>query len=263
MEYKFIRYEIENSVAKITLNRPDVLNSFNKAMALELQEILDQCAKDNHVRAIYITGEGRAFCAGQDLAEVIPSEGAEPIDLGDIVKNHYNPIIKKLRNIEKPVICAVNGVAAGAGANLALACDIVFAGESASFIQSFSKIGLIPDSGGTFFLPRIVGLPRATAMMMLGDKIKAGQALEFGMIYKVCEDDKLQEEALSIAKQLATQPTRGFGLTKRGLNKSLFNDLESQLDFEEDLQRQAGNTYDYNEGVKAFIDKRKPEFKGE
>ena len=263
MEYKFIKYEIENSVAKIVLNRPDVLNSFNKAMALELQEILDQCAKDNDVRAIYITGEGRAFCAGQDLAEVIPSEDAEPIDLGDIVKKHYNPIIKKLRYIEKPVICAVNGVAAGAGANLALACDIVFAGESASFIQSFSKIGLIPDSGGTFFLPRIVGLPRATAMMMLGDKIKASQALEFGMIYKVCEDDKLQEEALSIAIQLATQPTRGFGLTKRGLNKSLFNDLESQLDFEEDLQRQAGKTYDYNEGVKAFIEKRKPEFKGE
>ena len=263
MENNFIKYEIENSVAKITLNRPDVLNSFNKSMALELQEVLDQCAQDKDVRAIYLTGEGRAFCAGQDLAEVIPSEGSEPNDLGEIVKKHYNPIIKKLRDIEKPVICAVNGVAAGAGANLALACDIVFAGESASFIQSFSKIGLIPDSGGTFFLPRIVGLPRATALMMLGEKIKAGQALEFGMIYKVCEDDKLQEEALSIAKQLATQPTRGFGLTKRGLNKSLSNDLESQLDFEEDLQRQAGKTYDYNEGVKAFIEKRKPEFKGE
>ena len=257
---KYIKFEIESNVAKITLNRPDVLNSFNKGMALELQDALDKVETDKSIRAAYLTGEGRAFCAGQDLAEAIATDAP---DIGDIVKYHYNPIIKKIRNIEKPIVCAVNGVAAGAGANIAMACDIVFAAVSASFIQSFSKIGLIPDSGGTFFLPRLVGLQRATAMMMLGDKIKSDQALEFGMIYKVCVDDQLYEEAFCAAKHLATQPTKGLGLTKKLLNKSLFNDLDSQLELEKEYQVLAGKTYDNKEGIMAFIEKRKPVFKGE
>lgn len=255
-----IKFEIQNSVAKITLNRPEVLNSFNREMALELQEAMDRSAKEKEIRAIFLTGEGRAFCAGQDLSEAISTDGP---GLQNIVKEHYNPIIQKIRSIEKPVVCAVNGVAAGAGANIALACDIVFAATTASFIQAFSKIGLIPDSGGTFFLPRLVGFQRATALMMLGDKIKADQALSFGMIYKVCEDDQLQEEAMNTAMQLAAMPTKGLGLTKRALNKSLTNDLNAQLELEIELQVMAGKTYDYNEGVKAFLEKRKPVFKGE
>lgn len=260
MTYSTIKFEVPESVAKISLNRPDVLNSFNRQMALELQDALDKCKSDKSIRAIYLTGEGRGFCAGQDLAEAI-QPGA--LKIGEIVKQHYNPIIKKIREIEKPVICAVNGVAAGAGANLALACDITFAGISSSFIQSFSKIGLIPDSAGTYYLPRLVGMQRAAAMMMLGEKIKAEQAMQFGMIYKVCEDAKLHEEAFSAAKQLAQMPTKGLGLTKRGLNKSFFNDLDSQLDFEAEIQAEAGNSYDFKEGVKAFIEKRAPVFKGE
>ena len=254
-----IKFEIVGAVAKISLNRPDVLNSFNKEMAMELQSSLDKCDKDPSVRAIFLTAEGRAFCAGQDLAEAISMEGP---GLRNIVKDHYNPIISKIRNIEKPVICAVNGVAAGAGANIALACDIVFAAKSSSFIQAFSKIGLIPDSGGTFTLPRLVGLQRATALMMLGDKVPADKAYEFGMIYKVCEDDKLMEEAMAIANTLANMPTKGLGLTKRALNQSMTNNLEEQLNLEEELQVQAGQTYDYNEGVKSFLEKRKPLFKG-
>jgi 2-(1,2-epoxy-1,2-dihydrophenyl)acetyl-CoA isomerase len=256
----FIKFEITDSIARITLNRPDVLNSFNKAMAIELQDALEKCKHDKTIRAVYLTGEGRAFCAGQDLAEAIAKDAPS---IGEIVKNHYNPIIKKIREIEKPVVCAVNGVAAGAGANIALACDLTIAGRSVSFIQSFSKIGLIPDSGGTFFLPRLAGLQRATAMMMLGEKITAEQALTFGMIYKVSEDATLHEEAFAIAKQLASLPTRGLGLTKMALNKSLSNNLTAQLNLEEELQTEAGNTYDYNEGVKEFLEKRKPLFKGE
>ena len=257
---KNIKFEIESGVAKITLNRPEVLNSFNKRMALELQEALDKAASDKSVRAVYLTGEGRAFCAGQDLAEAI-AEDAPAIE--EIVSVYYNPIVTKIRNIEKPVVCAVNGVAAGAGANIALACDIVFAAVSASFIQSFSKIGLIPDSGGTFFLPRLVGLQRATAMMMLGDKIKSEQALEFGMIYQVSLDDMLYEEAFCVAKHLATQPTKGLGLTKKLLNLSLSNNLESQLELEKKYQAMAGKTQDNKEGITAFIEKRKPVFIGE
>lgn len=254
-----IHFEITDQVARIRLNRPEVLNSFNKEMAMELQRILAQCDSDPQIRAVFITGEGRAFCAGQDLAEAIDANGP---GLQNIVRDHYNPIIERIRAIEKPVVAAVNGVAAGAGANIALACDIVFAASSASFIQAFSKIGLIPDSGGTFFLPRLIGFQRATALMMLGDKVKAQDALTMGMIYKVCDDDKLMEESFQCASLLAKMPTKGLGYTKRALNMSLVNNLNDQLDLEEELQTKAGKTADYKEGVNAFLEKRTPQFKG-
>lgn len=259
MSYKSIKFEIVDSVGKISLNRPEVLNSFNRSMAEEMQEALDKCASEKNIRAIYITGEGRAFCAGQDLAEAI-APGAE---IEQIVKDTYNPIIRKIRQVEKPVVCAVNGVAAGAGANIAFACDITLAGENASFIQSFANIGLVPDSAGTFFLPRLAGLQRAAAMAMLAEKIKSQQAMEFGLIWKVFPDDRLQEEAFSIARKLSLMPTKGLGLTKRLFNAGLSGNLEEQLLLEEKMQGEAGNSYDYNEGVKAFLEKRKPVFKGE
>ena len=256
----YIEHHIDVQVCIIKLNRPKVFNSFNKAMALELQEILDDCEKNSEVRAILLTGEGKAFCAGQDLQEITDPNGPA---LSDIVSQHYNPIIERIRTIEKPIVCAVNGVAAGAGANIALACDITIAGESVAFIQAFSKIGLIPDSGGTFFLPRIIGMQKAAALMMLADKVMATEAEKMGMIYKVCADESLMEETLKVAKKLASLPTVGLGLTKRALNKSLTNDLTAQLALEDELQTAAGKTYDYNEGVTAFLEKRKPNFKGE
>lgn len=262
MAYQFITSTLSEGVATITLDRPDVLNSINRAMAKELQLTLGAVGKDPAVRAILLTGSGRAFCAGQDLSEAVPPEGPRP-DLGDIVHASYNPVIRLIRGIEKPVICAVNGVAAGAGANLALACDILIAAEEASFIQSFSKLGLIPDSGGTFFLPRLVGLHRATAMMMLGEKIHAERARELGLVYEVVPHSVLHETAFAMARSLASQATRGFGLTKRALNRSLGSDLDAQLEFEEELQREAGRTHDYEEGVRAFLEKRKPEFTGQ
>ena len=255
-----IEINIEDQVCIIKLNRPKVFNSFNKEMAFELQEILDNCEKNPGVRSILLTAEGKAFCAGQDLQELTAPDGPK---LSDIVREHYNPIIKLIRSIEKPIVCAVNGVAAGAGANIALACDITIAGESVAFIQAFSKIGLIPDSGGTFFLPRSIGMQKATALMMLADKVMAADAEKMGMIYKVCADESLMEETLKVAKKLATLPTIGLGLTKRALNKSMTNDLTAQLALEDELQTAAGKTYDYNEGVAAFLEKRKPKFKGE
>jgi 2-(1,2-epoxy-1,2-dihydrophenyl)acetyl-CoA isomerase len=255
-----IQFTIENGVGRIVLNRPEVLNSFNREMALAFQDAMKECFSNKEVRAVLITGAGRAFCAGQDLAEAIDPQGP-PLD--SIVREHYNPIIKLIREIEKPVVCAVNGVAAGAGANIALACDITIAASSASFIQAFSKIGLIPDSGGTFFLPRLIGMQKATALMMLGDKVKAVEALALGMIYKVCEDETLPTETVKLAETLAKMPTLGLGLTKKALNLSLFNNLDDQLEVEEKLQTQAGQSYDYREGVNAFLEKRQPEFKGE
>lgn len=249
-----------NGVCELKLNRPNVFNSFNKAMAIALQNALDDCEKDAEVRAIVITGEGKAFCAGQDLAEATDPNGPE---LKSIVKDHYNPIIERIRNIEKPVIAAVNGVAAGAGANIALACDITFARKSASFIQAFSKIGLIPDSGGTFFLPRIIGAQKALALMMTGDKVSAEEAEAMNMIYKAVEDDQLESEVSAFAEKLAQMPTRGLGLTKKAVNQSFTNNLTEQLAVEETLQTEAGSTYDFNEGVAAFLEKRKPVFKGE
>ena len=254
-----IEINIEDQVCIIKLNRPKVFNSFNKEMAFELQEILDNCEKNPSVRSILLTAEGKAFCAGQDLQELTTPNGPK---LSDIVREHYNPIIKRIRSIEKPIVCAVNGVAAGAGANIALACDITIAGESVAFIQAFSKIGLIPDSGGTFFLPRSIGMQKASALMMLADKVMAADAEKMGMIYKVCADESLIEESLKVAKKLATLPTICLGLTKRALNKSITNNLTAQLELEDELQTAAGKTYDYNEGVSAFLEKRKPKFKG-
>ncbi|MDX1666700.1 MAG: enoyl-CoA hydratase-related protein [Saprospiraceae bacterium] len=254
-----IAYEKSDQVGFITLNRPDKFNSFNREMALELQSVLDQCEEDPEVRAIYITGAGKAFCAGQDISELTAEDGPE---IDDILSQHFNPIISRLRTIEKPIVCAVNGVAAGAGANIALACDITLATASASFIQAFSKIGLIPDSGGTFFLPRILGMQKATALMMLGDKVDAPEAEKLGMIYKSVPDSKFEKTAKEIAYQLAGMPTKGLGLTKRALNRSLHNDLEHQLAIEEQLQSAAGQTDDYQEGIQAFLEKRKPNFKG-
>lgn len=250
---------IQNGVCTLTLNRPEVFNSFNKEMAFALQNELDFCASSDEIRAIVITGEGKAFCAGQDLAEATDPNGPE---LKSIVKDHYNPIIERIRNIEKPIIAAVNGVAAGAGANIALACDLTIAKYSASFIQAFSKIGLIPDSGGTFFLPRIIGSQKALALMMTGDKISAQQADDMNMIYKAVSDEDFTSEVTKLAETLAALPTKGLGLTKKAVNQSFTNTLTQQLAVEEELQTIAGQTYDFNEGVNAFLEKRKPVFKG-
>jgi 2-(1,2-epoxy-1,2-dihydrophenyl)acetyl-CoA isomerase len=255
-----INFKIENGVGIITLNRPDKFNSFVRQMAFDLQARLDECEKNSEVRTIYLTGEGKAFCAGQDLAEAIDPNQTE---LTKIVEEHYNPIIERLRKIEKPIVCAVNGVAAGAGANIALACDITLAAKSASFIQAFSKIGLIPDSGGTYYLPRLIGFQKATALMFLGNKVMAEDAEKMGMIYKAVADENLQEEAMKIALQLAKMPTKGIGLTKRLLNQTYNNTLTQQLAMENEIQTIAGSTYDYNEGVNAFLEKRSPNFKGE
>ena len=246
-------------VCTLALNRPEVYNSFNKSMALQLQAHLDDCAADPAVRVIVITGLGKAFCAGQDLAEATDPEGP---GLETIVRDHYNPIILKIRTIEKPVIAAVNGVAAGAGANIALACDITIAKESASFIQAFSKIGLIPDSGGTFFLPRLIGMQKALALMMTGDKVSAVEAEKLNMIYKVVEDDSFDEDIKAFSEKLALMPTKGLGLSKRAVNLGLFNSLEDQLDMEVIIQVEAGLTEDFTEGVDAFLQKRTPIFKG-
>ena len=254
-----ILFDIQDQVAFITLNRPDKFNSFNREMALRMHEALDRCADDDGIRAVCIKGSGKAFCAGQDLNEVVDPNGPE---LDSIVREHYNPIVRKMRGLEKPIVVGVNGVAAGAGANIALAGDIVVAAESASFIQAFSKIGLIPDSGGTYTLPRLIGFQKASALIMLGDKIGAQEAEQLGMIYKWVSDEVFEQEVHTLAKKLATMPTKGLGLTKRALNASFDNNLSTQLDLEEKLQTEAGQTYDYQEGVQAFLEKRRPEFKG-
>ena len=255
-----ILFEIKNSVAIITLNRPDKFNSFNREMALLLQEVLDDCATNKTVRAIYLTGSGKAFCAGQDISELT---GDNPPSFEIILAEHYNPIVSRIRTIEKPVVCAVNGVAAGAGANIALCCDVVVASASASFIQAFSKIGLIPDSGGTFILPRLIGLQKASALMMLGDKVGAAEAERMGMIYKVFDDIIFSEESMKLAYTLSRMPTKGLALTKLALNASLNNTMEAQLNIENELQSKAAHTADYKEGISAFMEKRIPLFKGE
>lgn len=254
-----IRLEVSNGVASLRLNRPEVFNSFNREMALNLQNKLDLCNADSEIRAVVISGEGKAFCAGQDLQEAIATDGP---GLPKIVFEHYNPIIEKIRNLRKPVIAAVNGVAAGAGANIALACDICVASETASFIQAFSKIGLIPDSGGTYFLPRLIGMQKASALMMLGEKISAPEAESMGMIYKCFPEGVFLAETEKLASRLAAMPTEGLWLTKQLLNESYQNTLGTQLNREGELQTLAGQTEDYSEGVNAFLQKRQPHFKG-
>lgn len=255
-----ITKEIKDNIAYLTLNRPEVFNSFNREMALLLQSELDACEENSGIRAIVITGNGKAFCAGQDLKEVTSPE-LNP-GFKKILEEHYNPIVTRIRKIEKPIIAAVNGVAAGAGANIALACDVVVASEHASFIQAFSKIGLVPDSAGTFFLPRLIGFQKASALMMLGDKVSATEAERLGMVYKVFSAENFSVEVNKIAVTMATMPTKALGLTKRLLNNSMNNSLEDQLELESKLQIESAQSEDYAEGVDAFVNKRKPEFKG-
>ncbi len=254
-----ILFSLEGNVASITLNRPQVFNSFNREMALYLQKLLDICQEDPDVRAVYLTGAGKAFSAGQDLKSVMANSSA---DFTTILSECYNPIIQKIRHLEKPVLAAVNGVAAGAGANIALACDIVVATESASFVQAFSKIGLVPDCGGTFFLPRLIGFHRASALMMLGDKVSAREAAAMGMIFRCLPDEEFGKASWDLAVRLAAMPTYGLWLTKQALNDSMHNSLDAQLALEESLQQRAGYTSDFMEGVQAFLEKRTPVFTG-
>jgi 2-(1,2-epoxy-1,2-dihydrophenyl)acetyl-CoA isomerase len=260
MEPTLIILEIHSGTLVVKLNRPDKFNSFNRAMALQLHAALDRAYEESSIRCVLLTGMGKAFCAGQDLSEATDTSGP---GIERIVREHYNPIIQKIRNLPKPVVSAVNGVAAGAGANIALACDVVLAAQSASFIQAFSKIGLIPDSGGTFFLPRLIGFQRASALMMLGEKVMASDAFNMGMVYKVFDDALLLQEALKISDTLAQLPTKALWLTKRLINDSVTNTLEQQLENELKLQVEAASTADYQEGVNAFLQKRKAVFKGE
>ena len=258
MTYEKILFAITDGVATLTLNRPDKLNSFDRQMSLEVIDALDKCAADATVRAVLITGAGRAFSAGQDLAEAI----APGTKIEDILTTQYNPIVRRIRELKKPVVAAVNGVAAGAGANIAFACDLTLAAESANFIQSFINIGLIPDSGGTFTLPRLVGMQHAFGQMILAPKVSAKEAAEKGMIWKAVPDDALMSEASELAKRLAVMPTKAIALTKEALNRAMGNDLDAQLDAENELQSIAGRSHDYEEGVKAFLEKRKPVYRG-
>jgi 2-(1,2-epoxy-1,2-dihydrophenyl)acetyl-CoA isomerase len=254
-----VLFEIKNNVAYLTLNRPDRFNAFNREMALRMQACLDECASVNDIRCVYITGTGKAFSAGQDITELT---GEEKIGLNQILSEHYNPIVKKIRNLAKPVVAAINGVAAGAGANIALCSDVVVATASSSFTQAFSKIGLIPDSGGTFTLPRLIGWQKASALMMTSDKISAAEAERIGMIYKVFEDAVFAEESKKIANTLAQMPTKGLAYTKHMLNTSCHTGWEDQLLLEDKYQQKAAATEDYEEGINAFLEKRAPKFKG-
>jgi 2-(1,2-epoxy-1,2-dihydrophenyl)acetyl-CoA isomerase len=252
----------EAGVLSVTLNRPDKLNAFNPEMHALLRGALEQALDDAGVRAVLLTGAGRGFCAGQDLSERNLSADAAPIDLAVSLGSNYNPLVRRLRALPKPIVCAVNGVAAGAGANIALACDIVLAARSASFVQSFARLGLVPDSGGTYFLPRLVGVARAMGLSLLGDRISAEEAERWGLIWKALDDARLLEDATAMARTLAEGPTKGYGLIKKAIYASAGNSLDAQLDLERDLQREAGFSADYREGVAAFLQKRKPSYKG-
>ena len=260
--YKNIQYRVTEGLAVLTLNRPDRLNSFNSEMHEEVKEAFKLIKEDSSIRCLLITGNGRGFCAGQDLSDRAVSVGDEAPDLSVSIENNYNPLIRNITGLAMPVICAVNGVAAGAGANIALACDLVLAAKSASFIQSFNKLGLIPDSGGTWVLPKLVGQAQAMRLCLLGEKVAAQQAFEMGMICQVCEDETLLTEALDLGARLAIAPTKGLALIKRALQESQSNTFDQQLDLERDLQGIAGRSDDYREGVAAFMDKRAPNYKG-
>lgn len=262
MGYEHIRFELEEGVAQVTLNRPERLNAFNLAMHAELREALAMVRREPHIRCLLITGAGRGFCAGQDLADRRREPDGPPPDLGESLEQNYNPLIRTLRELELPVVMAVNGVAAGSGANLALAGDLVLAARSASFVQSFARLGLIPDAGGTWALPRLVGHARAMGLALLGEKLSAEQAAEWGLIWRCLDDDALLPEARELARGLARAPTYGLALTKRAMLATYSNSLEAQLDLERDLQRLGGRSEDYSEGVAAFMEKREPAFKG-
>ena len=262
MNYEQIRFETGDRIARITLNRPDRLNSFTAQMHAELRDALARVTGDGDARVLVLTGAGRAFCAGQDLSDRAVAPGAAPVDLGASIEDNYRPLVLSIRNLPLPVVCAVNGVAAGAGANIALACDIVIATKSASFIQAFCKIGLVPDSGGTYFLPRLVGSARAMGLAFFGDRVSAEQAAEWGLIWKCVDDGEFVATADAMAAQLADAPTAGLAAIKRALYASSGNTLEQQLDVERDAQRALGNSADYREGVAAFLEKRAPRFSG-
>jgi 2-(1,2-epoxy-1,2-dihydrophenyl)acetyl-CoA isomerase len=263
MTYDTIQFTIDAGIATLTLNRPDRLNSFTQAMHREVRAALDQVESDKSVRVLLLTGAGRGFCAGQDLNDRAVEPGAPGVDLGESVEKYYAPLVLTLRTLPMPVICAVNGVAAGAGANLALACDIVLAARSASFIEAFCKLGLIPDTGGTWALPRLVGPARAMGLALLGDRLPAEKAEQWGLIWRCVDDAELMNEAMTMARHFAAAPTKGLAYTKKALLASSTNTLEQQLALEGQMMRELGYSHDYREGVSAFIDKRQPHFKGE
>jgi len=262
MHFESIQYAVNNGIAILTLNRPDKLNSFTQAMHLEVRAALAALQEDPSVRVLVLTGAGRGFCAGQDLGDRAVAPGAKPVDLGDSVEQFYAPLVMTLRSLPMPVICAVNGVAAGAGANLALACDIVLAAESASFIEAFCRLGLIPDTGGTWHLPRLVGMARATGLAMLGEKLSAQKAEQWGLIWRCVPDADLMTETMAMATHFATAPTKGLAFTKKALQASYANTLPEQLKLEGAMMRELGNSHDYREGVAAFIAKRPANFTG-
>ena len=263
MHFESIQYAVDNGIAILTLNRPGKLNSFTQAMHLEVRAALASLQQDRTVRVLVLTGAGRGFCAGQDLNDRAVAPGAQPVDLGDSVEQFYAPLVLTLRSLPMPVICAVNGVAAGAGANLALACDIVIAAQSASFIEAFCRLGLIPDTGGTWHLPRLIGMARATGLAMLGEKLSAEKAEQWGLIWRCVPDADLMTEAMAMATHFATAPTKGLAFTKKALQASYANTLPEQLQLEGAMMRELGNSHDYREGVAAFIAKRPANFTGE
>ena len=263
MSYQHILFDVTDGVARLTMNRPDRLNSFNVQMHLELRAAIHQVSKDSTARVLVLTGAGRGFCAGQDLGDRAVAPGAQGVDLGESIENHYKPLVLALRRLQMPVIAAVNGVAAGAGANVALACDLVIAKKSASFVQPFNKLGLVPDSGGTWYLPRLVGMARAMGLALLGDKLSAEQAQQWGLIWRCVEDDEFDAAVDSLSRQLAAAPTRGLARTKEAIYASSRNSLEEHLNLERDFQRELGRSRDYAEGVAAFIEKRPAKFSGQ